>query len=136
MLVLVSGMQNYEDFVAQICKAYQGKAPLPKVCNSSASAKKKVLKLQVSYGEAFHHWKSTYLTMLDLSLCFRLRVINKIIFVRPIIPLINTATSTIYSHSKTQHSNNFSVKIIQNYLISKQNPNKNQTRILDNSRNS
>ncbi|KAL0773209.1 hypothetical protein Bca101_038360 [Brassica carinata] len=47
--------ENYEDFVAQMCKAYQGKAPLPKVCNSSASAKKKVLKLQVSYGEDFHH---------------------------------------------------------------------------------
>ncbi|KAJ0244704.1 Gamma interferon responsive lysosomal thiol [Hirschfeldia incana] len=48
--------EHYDDFVAQICKAYQGKAPLPKVCNSSALAKKKVLKLQVSYAdETFHY---------------------------------------------------------------------------------
>ncbi|KAJ4875800.1 Gamma interferon responsive lysosomal thiol (GILT) reductase family protein [Raphanus sativus] len=47
---------NYDDFVAQVCKAYNGKAPLPKLCYSSASAKKKALKLQVSYAnEAFHY---------------------------------------------------------------------------------
>ncbi|KAH0859175.1 hypothetical protein HID58_087436 [Brassica napus] len=46
---------NYDDFVVQVCKAYKGRSPLPKFC-SSASAKKKVLTLQVSYAdEAFHY---------------------------------------------------------------------------------
>ncbi|KAJ0252875.1 hypothetical protein HA466_0119960 [Hirschfeldia incana] len=45
-------VQNPGDFVAQICKAYKGKAALPKLCNSSALSKSlesKVPKLQVSY---------------------------------------------------------------------------------------
>ncbi|XP_048624521.1 gamma-interferon-responsive lysosomal thiol protein-like [Brassica napus] len=46
--------QSPDDFVAQICKAYKGKAALPKLCKSSAFSKSlesKVLKLQVSYAD-------------------------------------------------------------------------------------
>ncbi|KAL1214868.1 Gamma-interferon-responsive lysosomal thiol protein [Cardamine amara subsp. amara] len=58
--VTLNGTPLYEkinDLVAEVCKAYKGKAPLPKQCNSSALAKRKVWsKLQVSYAnEAIHY---------------------------------------------------------------------------------
>ncbi|EOA17829.1 hypothetical protein CARUB_v10006230mg [Capsella rubella] len=52
---LDDSVQSLDDFVAQICKAYKGKAPLPKLCDSSVlmpkSPKRKVPKLQVSYAD-------------------------------------------------------------------------------------
>ncbi|KAL0753482.1 hypothetical protein Bca101_091150 [Brassica carinata] len=60
--VTVNGKPQYEhldDFVAQVCKAYKGKASLQKICHSSALSKSpqsKVVKLQVSYAdEVFNH---------------------------------------------------------------------------------
>ncbi|KAF8093656.1 hypothetical protein N665_0381s0016 [Sinapis alba] len=60
--VTVNSKPLYEhsyDFVAHVCKAYKGKASLPKICHSSALSKSpesKVVKLQVSYAdEAFNY---------------------------------------------------------------------------------
>ncbi|KAF8089999.1 hypothetical protein N665_0491s0004 [Sinapis alba] len=59
--VTVNSKPLYEldDFVARVCKAYKGKASLPKICHSSALSKSpesKVVKLQVSYAdEAFNY---------------------------------------------------------------------------------
>ncbi|ESQ56452.1 hypothetical protein EUTSA_v10026151mg [Eutrema salsugineum] len=52
--VTVNGKPLYDDmddFVDRVCKAYKGKSPLPKLCNSSALPKKKVSKLQVSFAD-------------------------------------------------------------------------------------
>lgn len=55
MVLGMQSVQSMDDLMAQICKAYKGKAPLPNVCNSSAlmskSPKRKVWKLQVSYAD-------------------------------------------------------------------------------------
>ncbi|KAL1226419.1 Gamma-interferon-responsive lysosomal thiol protein [Cardamine amara subsp. amara] len=43
---------KYHNLAAQVCKAYKGKAPLPKLCTSSALSERKVSsKLQVSYAD-------------------------------------------------------------------------------------
>ncbi|XP_010450256.1 PREDICTED: gamma-interferon-inducible-lysosomal thiol reductase [Camelina sativa] len=41
--------ENIDNFVDLVCKAYNGKAALPKLCNSSALSKMKVPMLQFSY---------------------------------------------------------------------------------------
>ncbi|KAJ0234752.1 Gamma interferon responsive lysosomal thiol [Hirschfeldia incana] len=59
--VTVNSKPLYElnDLVARVCKAYKGKASLPKICHSAALSKSpesKVVKLQVSYAdEAFNY---------------------------------------------------------------------------------
>ncbi|KAG7547917.1 Gamma interferon inducible lysosomal thiol reductase GILT [Arabidopsis suecica] len=47
---------NLDDLVGQVCKAYKGKTPLPKICSSSALSEWKMSKLEFSYvDETINH---------------------------------------------------------------------------------